>query len=135
MQEKAYGIIPLRKKGHKWQVLLIHHVKGNYWAFPKGHTSPGELPKETAVRELFEETHLKVKNFLVEEPLYERYYFYRGAQHIDKEVFYFLAEVDGDIQLQEQEAQASVWIDLAKAKDKITFPQSKDLVNQILKKI
>ena len=47
-QEQVYGIIPLRKhKGH-WQVLLVLHIKGNYWGFPKGHHDPGETPKETA---------------------------------------------------------------------------------------
>lgn len=129
--ERAYGIIPLRRKDQKWQVLLVNHVKGNYWGFPKGHAAPGETPKETAIRELFEETQLRVKLFLREESLRERYNFTRGEQPIDKEVSYFLAEVEGNVVLQPTETQSSLWIDLDKAEAQITFSQSKVLLNQV----
>ena len=133
--EKSYGIIPLRKENGKWQVLLVNHVKGNYWGFPKGHANPAETNKETAQRELFEETGLSVKRFFIVESLYERYDFYRGDQHIDKEVFYFPAEADGDIHLQTGETQSSLWIDVDKAEAKISFPQSKTLAKQLVNNI
>jgi bis(5'-nucleosidyl)-tetraphosphatase len=135
IKEQTYGIIPLRKQDDKWQVLLVHHVKGHYWGFPKGHSNPGEAPKEAALRELFEETRLRVKSFLAVEPLHEAYDFYRTGLHIYKDVSYFLAEVEGEVTLQVAETQASLWINLSDAEETITFPQSKALVKQILTQI
>jgi 8-oxo-dGTP pyrophosphatase MutT (NUDIX family) len=42
----------------KLEVLLIQDAK-NRWAIPKGHVEPNEEPKDTAVREIREETGLK----------------------------------------------------------------------------
>jgi len=41
-------------------ILLIRNRHG-HWGLPKGHWEPGELLAETAVREVLEETGLKVK--------------------------------------------------------------------------
>ena len=43
------------------KILLVHHKKFKKWVQPGGHIEPGEAPEETAVREVFEETGLKVK--------------------------------------------------------------------------
>jgi 8-oxo-dGTP pyrophosphatase MutT (NUDIX family) len=43
------------------KVLLIKHKKLGIWLNPGGHVDEGELPHETAEREFFEETGVKVK--------------------------------------------------------------------------
>jgi 8-oxo-dGTP pyrophosphatase MutT (NUDIX family) len=76
IEDRAYGIIPLRflpctppntpPSPPNTQILLIHQITTNpnfprYWSFPKGHAEDGDLsPRHTAVRELLEETGLKV---------------------------------------------------------------------------
>ncbi len=135
IKETTYGIIPLRKDENNWQVLLVNHVKGNYWGFPKGHSKPGETPQETAVRELFEETGLAIKYFLAIKPLHETYDFYREKQPICKDVFYFLAEVEGQVILQPAETHANLWVNLRSAEEVITFPQSKALVREVFNKL
>lgn len=52
----AFVIDPLTKK-----VLLVHHKKFNKWNQPGGHIEDNETPEETAIREVYEETGLKVK--------------------------------------------------------------------------
>lgn len=43
------------------RVLLHRHRRLGMWLPPGGHIEPGELPDEAAVREVFEETGLRVK--------------------------------------------------------------------------
>lgn len=53
---KACGWILLREG----RVLLLHNTRRREWGLPKGHAEPGETESETALRELEEETGLKV---------------------------------------------------------------------------
>lgn len=132
IQEQAYGIIPLRKLKDHWQVLLVLHTKGNYWGFPKGHHDPGESPKETAARELQEETGLSIDKFLPQPSIHEEYDFVRDGKPIHKKITYFLAEIKGEVSLQQAEMQSSQWVDLAQAEGVITFPQSKSILREVL---
>ena len=52
----AYIINPIDKK-----ILLAYHSKFNRWVQPGGHIEDGEVPEETAVREVYEETGVRVK--------------------------------------------------------------------------
>ena len=52
----AFVINPLDKK-----ILLVKHKKYNKWVQPGGHIEFDELPEETAIREVYEETGVKVK--------------------------------------------------------------------------
>ena len=45
------------EKGH---ILLIHHKRIGAWLPPGGHIDAGEIPHQTAVREVFEETGVAV---------------------------------------------------------------------------
>ncbi|MBN2093014.1 NUDIX hydrolase [candidate division KSB1 bacterium] len=52
----AAGIIIRQNK-----LLLVHQNYGNFrWILPGGHVEPHELPLEAAIREIYEETKLKV---------------------------------------------------------------------------
>ncbi len=49
------GGVVLRRVGDELEVLLVRYHSGD-WAFPKGHIEAGETPRQTAVREVQEET-------------------------------------------------------------------------------
>lgn len=62
----AGGVIFRRGRDGKLEILLIQDAK-NRWTIPKGHVEPNEEPKQTAEREIREETGLqdmKVHNWL-----------------------------------------------------------------------
>lgn len=118
--DKSFGIIPIRKQDGIWQTFVIQH-KAGHWGFPKGHADLGEEPKETAERELNEETNLKIKKYYPIEPLISKYKFTKGRQLVNKIVTYFVAEVKGDLHLCPVEIQDGEWLDLKDAADKINF--------------
>ena len=60
MMEKSCGTVPYIIKDGVIHYLLIRSKSGRYCSFPKGHVEQGESEAETAIRETFEETSLKV---------------------------------------------------------------------------
>jgi len=60
VRETTSGGIVFRhnEKTKKLQILLMQDAK-NRWTIPKGHVEPGEDPRDTAEREIIEETGLK----------------------------------------------------------------------------
>lgn len=122
----SYGIIPLRRRGQQWEVLVIQHQAG-HWAFPKGHSERQESPRQAAERELMEETGLTVESFLTTDPLIENYIFTHKNVKISKTVKYFPALVLGDVVLQESEIRASLWMELPDALNRLTFSEGRRL--------
>lgn len=126
--EESFGIVPLKKEGSGWSVFLIQHRKGRYWGFPKGHAEPEETPMDTARRELFEETGLKVLRFLTETALREEYVFLKGKRKVFKKVAYFLAEVEGEEKIQEEEIFQGLWVPFEKALSQVTHPEGREIL-------
>jgi len=129
MKEESFGIIPLRQVGNQRQLLLVQHQAG-HWAFPKGHPEEGETAQETALRELKEETNLEVTSFLQAEPLHESYSLLRQGKRVEKKVTYFLAFVEGNLQLAEGEIVAARWLLPQEAKTVATFAECISLIDQ-----
>ncbi len=134
MREESFGIIPLKKTPKGWQVLLIRHGQG-HWAFPKGHKEKDEEPVITAARELKEETGLEIARFISKEPLQEHYFFTKGHMKVSKTVTYFLAEVKGEVVLQQEEVSDYKWLSLKEAEEIATFNATKELCRSILKRL
>ena len=82
----AAGAVVFRPGG---QVLLVHRPKYDDWSFPKGKLDPGEHPAAAAVREVEEETGLRVRLGV---PLPgQRYEVATGTKHVS----YWVARVLG----------------------------------------
>ena len=60
-KEKSCGAVVYRQGETGVEVLMIKHKNGGHWAFPKGHVEKKETEPETALREIKEETGLKVE--------------------------------------------------------------------------
>lgn len=56
----AAGVVALRGAGKRTEALVIHRPDRNDWSLPKGKADPGERLAATAVREMLEETGLRV---------------------------------------------------------------------------
>lgn len=133
--EFSYGIVPLKREGNKWMVLLIHHSSAHFWGFPKGHAEKGELPRDAAIRELKEETNLDVVQFFSDSMIEERYHFTFRGKLINKTVGYFIAEVGGDLLLQDEEVSGSKWVPLNEAADHLTYDTDKAVLSTAKKHI
>ena len=92
------------------QYLMLHRVskkndvnKGK-WIGVGGHFEEGESPEECMLREVFEETHLRVKNL--------RFYKSQPWPFSDSLLFGFFCDLDGDdhIIIEEEELAMAKWI-------------------------
>lgn len=134
-KEESFGIVPLAQKQGVWHVFLILHKAGRHWSFPKGRSSPGETPLETAKRELKEETGLEVVSLLRETPFSENYLFKRRGKMTSKRVEYFPAVVTGEPKLQPEEIREGRWVDLKTALQVLSFPEARAICQEILKTV
>ena len=57
-REKSCGVLVLRQQEDELYVVLLRHRFGGHWSFPKGHVEAGESERQTALREVREETGL-----------------------------------------------------------------------------
>lgn len=130
----SYGIVPLQKRDGVWKILLVHHIAG-HWSFPKGHREEGESEVETASRELEEETGLHVDKLLDFPPLEEAYVFHHAGKRIKKKVRYFIALVSGKEYPQLDELFGCDWFTFEKAREKLTFSNTRDLLDEVEKQM
>lgn len=120
--EKSCGAVLWRNNDGKREYLLILNKKGNaygHWGFPKGHVEKGETEHETAIREILEETGLRISAFADDFRVVSRY---NPAPDIEKDAVYFLAEVENsNIVLQQSEVADYKWLCYDDAKKLINF--------------
>ena len=130
---ESFGIIPLRKIDGEWKVFLILHKEGHHWGFPKGRKNPGEDHFQAAQRELLEETGLRISKLLQTDPVVENYGFRHQGNPKQKRVYYFIAEVEGEIVLQPEEIREGKWFLLAEALEILSFAQARTILQTAAK--
>lgn len=124
-KEKSCGCIVI----DEGKVLLIKQTKG-HWGLPKGHVEENETEKETALREVKEETNYDVE-IIGDYRFVERYI---TDTKIDKEVVYFIAKkVGGEAEKQEAEVTDIKWCSFDEAIDTVTFDNLKELLRNAFK--
>ena len=122
---KAAGGVVWRKAQTGVEVLLIHRPSYDDWSFPKGKTDPGESLQATAVREIAEETGLRVR---LGHPLGELSYPVAGAT---KSVTYWCARPVGDEGTFEPNAEVDeiCWVGLKGAEALLTYDHDQTLLD------
>ena len=99
--EKSCGAVVYTKTNGTVRYVLIQELDGA-WGLPKGHMESGETEVQTALREIYEEVHLRVniiKGFRATEE-----YVLCEKENTAKQVVYFCAEYDGqDMKAQDSE--------------------------------
>mgnify|MGYP001562304409 CR=1 FL=1 len=97
MREISAGIIIYRKTIEGPRFLILYHGRG-YWNFPKGKIQSEEKSWQAAVREIHEETGLRLSDlkFKKDFKVYEKFVFWRRLENknvkIFKIVIFYLAE-------------------------------------------
>lgn len=128
--DRSYGVIPLRQSDEGWLFLTIQHQVG-HWDFPKGHPEGAESEKETASRELKEETGLEIAEWLDLPPATNRYQGTKDGEPVDKTVLYFAAVVKGELLLSAREAQDAFWGSYEAVRERLTYDNSRLVIDQV----
>jgi 8-oxo-dGTP pyrophosphatase MutT (NUDIX family) len=125
----AGGIVVRYESGTPWLVVGSRRRErdGRTWTLPKGTPNAGESREETAVREVEEETGLKVR---ISGPLDSiEYTFVQSGRRIHKTVHYFLMDpVGGDLAGHDHEFDEVRWIPFEAAATMLTFETERALV-------
>lgn len=127
LYEKSCGAVIFRRHSGNVEYLLIKNKKGNNWGFPKGHMELYESERETAMREVKEETGLNVKLLDGFRTISE----YHPKGRITKQVIFFVAEMTGeDVVIQKSEIERFIWADYSLAIKTFKFSNDKKVLAQ-----
>lgn len=131
-KEKSAGAVVFRRGGKKvekiFYLVLHYHFKGDYWDFPRGKIEKEETEKQTAEREIKEETGLEKIKF-VEGFCETTHWFYRlKGENIYKEAVYFLAETHEEKVKISHEHLEYLWIEYEDAMKTLTYENTKKIL-------
>lgn len=127
LYEKSCGAVVFYNGKSNTRILLVKNNNGRYWSFPKGHIEIGESEKETAVREIKEETSLEVEI----KDGFREVSDYCPFGKIRKHVVFFLAQAFTDnVRIQEEEIAEYVWVDLQQARKLCSYDNDLRIINK-----
>ena len=133
----VFVVNPIDKK-----ILLCHHKKFNRWVQPGGHIEVDETPEETALRETYEETGVRVKLLGERFPREDDFIRPLGIQknrgkdnslHID--ITYVGIPITQDEVIEDEEIDRCAWFTLEELSDIEAFPDIKISFSYILNNI
>ena len=127
--EKSCGAIVFNENTEK--ILLVKMHNGN-WGFPKGHIESNETKEETAIREVFEETNIKIKII----PNFEREIKYIPNENTIKKVTFFAGITqEENVTVDSQEIEDFKWCSYEEALKLVTYKLQKDVLEKSRKVI
>lgn len=123
-EEKSCGAVIWQGTPAEHRYLLAQHGAG-HWSFPKGHVEKGENEKQTALREIKEETGLDVAL----DTRFREVVTYYPMPEVIKDVVFFLARPTGGAEhAQEEEIARLGWFTFREARPLVTFASDEDVL-------
>ncbi|MCS5685796.1 MAG: NUDIX hydrolase [Acidimicrobiales bacterium] len=124
---RAGGGLVYRKRKGGVEVLVVHRPSYDDWSFPKGKQNPGEKLKETALREVEEETgyRCRLKGWVgqVRYPV--------GRNQV-KEVSYWAMKIKSGRFRPNDEVDEVWWVEPDRARELLTWPRDVNLLGSFL---
>lgn len=126
----AAGVVVFREHDDLLEVALVHRPKYDDWSFPKGKVDPGEAVPVAAIREVREETGLRVA---LGRPLKPQRYPVEAGQKV---VHYWVGRTaagaadDVDGYLINDEIDDVEWLPMEKARTRLTYPHDRVTLQQ-----
>ena len=132
--EKSCGAVVYRMENGEIYILVEHMVQG-HCSIPKGHVEGSETEAETALREIREETALRVEL----DTGFRHVITYSPGPGVEKDVVFFAARaLNGEIEPQLCELHSARFLPPDEAIEALTFESDRETVRQaaeyILKK-
>ena len=124
---RAGGGLVYRKRKGDVEVLVVHRPSYDDWSFPKGKQNPGEKLKETALREVEEETGYRCR--LTGRLGQVRYPVGRNQV---KEVSYWAMKVKSGRFRPNDEVDEVRWVEPDRARTLLTWPRDINLLESFL---
>ena len=129
-REKSCGVLVLRQQVDELYVVLLRHRFGGHWSFPKGHVEAGESERQTAEREILEETGVRVSvdtGFRAENR-------YMARPDVEKLVVFFIAVAEEQTPIaQEGEVAVAEWVEAGEAAGRLTYEQDRRILRRAQK--
>jgi 8-oxo-dGTP pyrophosphatase MutT (NUDIX family) len=127
-QEVSYGGVVVRGRD---VIVIVPRGRRRVLGLPKGGRNAGESPRETAAREVREETGIVAK---VRDRLGQVDYSYRrGGRRVDKTVYFYLCEFEaGDTADHDHEVDDARWMPLEEARRRLSFPGERAMIERAL---
>jgi len=126
--EKSCGAVVFTKIGGAIKYLLISNLEGIY-GFPKGHAEPHETEVETALREVREETNLKIQ--LVDGFKTTDEHEIPGQKNTVKHITYFLGYFENqEIIHQKEELSGACLVSFSEAMNMFQFESSRRILKE-----
>lgn len=123
--EKSCGAVIFRNIGGTTRYLLIKNRRSSNWSFPKGHVEDGESLKQTAKREVLEETGIHLDIF----PGFMSKSQYTIQNKIQKTVHIFTGTTkDEQTKIQLEEIEDYIWLPFDAAYKHLKFENDKTIL-------
>ena len=123
-EEKSCGAVIWRAEGGARQYLLARH-NGGHWSFPKGHVEGDETERETAAREILEETGLTADI----DTGFRHVVTYSPKPGVIKDVIFFTATPTGGREHpQESEIADLGWFPFREARERTTYASDEEVL-------
>jgi len=145
LREFSAGALVLRYMRGKWHIAVIEpgrqgepEDRKDVIALPKGNVDPGEKPEQTAVREVLEETGLRVRTVTKLGSI--KYVYARkwadGEKIFKIVTFYLMKYQSGRIgQIRDEmkhEVRRAYWLPLKEASQKLSYKGEKEMARRAL---
>ena len=130
----AGGVI-YRQSDHRIEVVLLYRRATQSWHLPKGTREKKETRRDTAIREVREETGLKarIEKYLGWLP---SIYFSSSGVKIHKKTYYYLMEpVEGSFRNHDREHDQVKWVEINQARKLLAHTHLWEKEDKIIKKV
>src|SRR5437016_2908296 len=134
----VFRLVPMRSSGQEAlvptsdlavEVALVGRSHAGIWTLPKGTPQPAETIEQVAVREVQEETGLKVRLIAYIGSI--SYFFMRDLVRYHKQVRHYLFEaIGGNTALHDHEYDLAEWFPIAEASRLLTYQNEVNILYQ-----